>query len=204
MRRNLKQEIIKTAKRLFGERGYSDISMRDIADALQISVGNLTYHFKKKGMLIEAVILDGALVERKSEPPKTLVQLNDFLADLIEKQLEYPAYFENYTHLAHEYPAIHQMQLLRMEDLKATLQAAFDILQRKELIKKDKLKGQTQYLIDAVMMLCIYGMAWEKTMLYSRSLKKRLAMLWSLLYPNLTKGGKKEFHKKMECSLNEL
>lgn len=40
-----KERIRRTASRLFSERGYRAVTMRNIADELGISVGNLTYHY---------------------------------------------------------------------------------------------------------------------------------------------------------------
>ena len=48
MKKNTRQLILDTAKRLFNERGYNGVSLKDIADELNISKGNLTYHFRKK------------------------------------------------------------------------------------------------------------------------------------------------------------
>lgn len=44
----IKEEIITQARLLFQEYGYDDVSMRQIASACNISVGNLTYHYAKK------------------------------------------------------------------------------------------------------------------------------------------------------------
>lgn len=44
MSQNTKGDIIACARRLFEAQGYNGISMRDITKALDISVGNLTYH----------------------------------------------------------------------------------------------------------------------------------------------------------------
>ncbi|WP_239457712.1 TetR/AcrR family transcriptional regulator [Listeria seeligeri] len=41
MKKDTKQEIIETAFKLFREQGYANVSDRNIADALNISVGNL-------------------------------------------------------------------------------------------------------------------------------------------------------------------
>ncbi|MFV0497699.1 MAG: TetR/AcrR family transcriptional regulator [Candidatus Fimivivens sp.] len=48
MKRNTRQEILKTAKKLFNERGFNKVSNQEIADAVGIRKGNLTYHFNKK------------------------------------------------------------------------------------------------------------------------------------------------------------
>lgn len=55
MKKDVKTDILETARKLFNEQGYNGVSMRDIAGALGISVGNLTYYFKRKEDLLEAV-----------------------------------------------------------------------------------------------------------------------------------------------------
>ena len=42
MSKDTKQKILDTARELFNERGYNAVSLKDIADALNISKGNLT------------------------------------------------------------------------------------------------------------------------------------------------------------------
>lgn len=48
MNRDIRETIISEAEALFIEQGYSNTSMREIAKACSISVGNLCYHFPKK------------------------------------------------------------------------------------------------------------------------------------------------------------
>ena len=51
---NTKERIIQEAVRLFNERGVNQVGVRDIARALRISPGNLSYHFpKKEDLLVE-------------------------------------------------------------------------------------------------------------------------------------------------------
>lgn len=52
MNRGIKEDIIQASYKLFKEKGYSATSMRQIADACGIAVGNLSYHFPKKESII--------------------------------------------------------------------------------------------------------------------------------------------------------
>ena len=55
------QEKIKDATfRLLAEKGYAQVTMRDIAKKAGTAVGQLTYHYKKKELLICSVIEDVA------------------------------------------------------------------------------------------------------------------------------------------------
>ena len=51
----LKEKILSKADELFNENGISSTSPNQIAAALNISTGNLTYHFKTKAILIREV-----------------------------------------------------------------------------------------------------------------------------------------------------
>lgn len=55
-RQNRREEIINTAARLFSERGFVAVSVRDIADAVGCKQSALYYHFKDKRALLQAVL----------------------------------------------------------------------------------------------------------------------------------------------------
>ena len=57
-----KTRILDAALALFNERGLGETSLRDIADACGISLGNLTYHFPKRDDVVMALYLQ--LVDR--------------------------------------------------------------------------------------------------------------------------------------------
>ncbi|MBQ2436708.1 MAG: TetR/AcrR family transcriptional regulator [Clostridia bacterium] len=48
MTKNLRETIFRESVRLWDEKGYENVSMRDIAAACNIGTGNLTYYFPKK------------------------------------------------------------------------------------------------------------------------------------------------------------
>lgn len=48
MKRDTRRAILDMAKTLFSQQGYNAVSIGEIAGALGISKGNVTYHFKRK------------------------------------------------------------------------------------------------------------------------------------------------------------
>lgn len=52
-----KSKICDAAIRLFGEKGYSNVSLREIAEAAGTTIGNLTYHYAQKDLLLEAIAM---------------------------------------------------------------------------------------------------------------------------------------------------
>lgn len=55
---NLKDKILAEATRLFVARGYNGISMREIAEALNVSKAALYYHYRNKQDLMIAILQD--------------------------------------------------------------------------------------------------------------------------------------------------
>ncbi len=51
-----RQKILDTARALFNEQGLHRVGVRDIARALEISPGNLAYHFATKDDLVSALV----------------------------------------------------------------------------------------------------------------------------------------------------
>ena len=52
-----RDQIIVTAEQVLKKDGYHNLSTRRVADACGISVGNLTYHFPNKALLVEAIMV---------------------------------------------------------------------------------------------------------------------------------------------------
>lgn len=52
----MKQEIESAALKVFFQKGFSDAKMNDIADEIQISVGNIYTYFKNKKELFYSVV----------------------------------------------------------------------------------------------------------------------------------------------------
>ncbi len=69
-----KRRILDEAFRLFSHGKIEDFTMRNLAQALEIRVGNLTYHFQTKADLLEAVVLDQ--VANYAENTLSLLEVN--------------------------------------------------------------------------------------------------------------------------------
>ena len=69
----LKEKILIKAVELFNDRGISSTSPNQIAAELNISTGNLTYHFKTKAILVKAVY------EKMHVDSKDIIKLTGYL-----------------------------------------------------------------------------------------------------------------------------
>lgn len=70
-----KHEIIKTAARLFKEKGYSAVTMRDIAKAMGIKAASLYNHINSKQEILNAIII--SVAEQFTEGMKAICNSND-------------------------------------------------------------------------------------------------------------------------------
>lgn len=53
-----RDRVMAEARRLFMERGYSDVSMQQIADAAELRKATLYHHFRDKNALFTAIVLE--------------------------------------------------------------------------------------------------------------------------------------------------
>jgi len=60
-----KKLILDTARNLYNEFGLSNVTIRQIANKMKISSGNLTYHYKKRGEIVKGIFKDLEIVEFK-------------------------------------------------------------------------------------------------------------------------------------------
>ena len=56
--KNTRQKILDTSRNLFNDLGYSQVTIRMIASKLNMSSGNLNYHFRKREDILEALYFE--------------------------------------------------------------------------------------------------------------------------------------------------
>ncbi len=100
-----KQLIQDTAVRLFNERGYDKVSLRDIAREAGVAIGSLTYHFRRKEDLLDAILADlhgefEEALDRGLRGGELLANLVGLFAANEDNQARYPFYFADVTQVA--------------------------------------------------------------------------------------------------------
>lgn len=111
MRKNNRDRILETARRLFLKYGFNGISIRDIAAGARLTTGAIYFHFKSKRDIYAAICLEAVdlLIARFREavvagttPPQKLISTYDaYLAFYYENReyynilMEYRAAYES-------------------------------------------------------------------------------------------------------------
>ncbi len=195
MKKNIKNSILETGFHLFSERGYANVSMRDIADALGMSVGNLTYHFRTKEELIEATLIAQNAAFQKPPTPTTLKELNDLFLRGLEHQKSDDYFFRHYDQLKIISPKVYALQVEAIQRRKEALRESFRILERDGYMKEEEVAGHREALLDVINMIKVY---WSPSnQAFGSAQDSPLACLWSIIHPLLTEKGKAAFRDDM-------
>jgi len=82
----VEERIVRTAERLFAQRGFASTGMRAIAKAAQVSIGAIYHHFKSKEDILERIIHDE--LDRRRQALAELKAAGLPLKDQIQKIVE--------------------------------------------------------------------------------------------------------------------
>src|SRR6202161_3294618 len=85
-----RQEILRTAARLFQQRGYDATSMNDVAAALKLSKGGLYHHFQSKDEILYEIMNHAMQIteERVLNPVRGIADAEERLRALIRLHIE--------------------------------------------------------------------------------------------------------------------
>jgi len=85
-----RQEILRTAARLFQQRGYDATSMNDVAAALKLSKGGLYHHFQSKDEILFEIMNHAMEItqDRVLNPVRTIAYPEERLRALIRLHIE--------------------------------------------------------------------------------------------------------------------
>ena len=111
MARDTRHRILVASLLLFNEHGVPRTTINDIADEIDISPGNLHYHFRRKSQIVDALTAEFQADARKVlHPPESdTVSLDDFwwfLHHLLELKDAYRFMLTDTEVLADEYPGV--------------------------------------------------------------------------------------------------
>lgn len=193
MRKNIKSDIIETAKRMFNERGYEQVSTYDISSALGISQGNLNYHFKRKEDILEAVVGEMYSHYVKPETPATLEELNEKFLRFQSFAKENAFYFWHFTQVSQMAEHITKMQTQIINDSYTIFKDAFQLLRENGDLKSETYPGQYEQIIQVLMMTCIYWIPHSQLTQSTGTKQNFLDCIWGIILPLLTESGKIQY-----------
>ena len=196
-----KRSILDTALRLFNELAYSKVTIRMIAQALDMSSGNLNYHYKKRDAILEALYFDMVRVfdERIEQLEQKEINFNTIKEDIkdsMERMIEFRFFWTDFYNLLQQNETIKRHFTDAYVNRKKGTKLLFSILIKKGLMKSASHPKEHDFLIEKMI-------GFSNTWLYTSSVYKtekltatfidrQADILLSFLYPYLTETGKKQ------------
>ena len=198
MSRDTRQAIMDTARRLFSERGYNAVSIQDLAAELGISKGNLSYHFRRKEQIVEALLRQNAEGGRYLAVPGSIGALDALFSHQYHVVCSNAFYFWHYDQMAQLSPEISAMQREARDRMRGVYRAAFTVLVESGAFRAEdaagrRLKAEQERLIDALIMTAVYWLPYRRLMQEAdEGAEAMSAQCWSLLIPWLSVQGVRE------------
>lgn len=187
-----KQKILEVSKKLFNEKGYQNVRMREISSQLNISVGNLTYHFNKKEDILKELMKNVAPLKNEQKAD-SLIELNEFIRDMLKSIQDYLFFFvsDELPQLDDDFAKTNQQKVALLKTHLITIIVEL----RDEGYFLETLSNQTITAIVEMMMLAHLTWARRVNMhgLLAYPMDDFLSYHWDIFSPFFTIRGKKEF-----------
>ena len=167
MARDTRQRILEAALTLFNAEGEPHVTTNRIADELEISPGNLHYHFRTKATLIEALFggFEQRMLELLATPEERHPDIDDiwlFLHLAFETIGEYRFLYRDLTDLCSRHRGLHQrfrgILNLSMETARSLLEGLKDA---GELQANDH---QLDAIVRNIVLVSTYWLAFDQVL----------------------------------------
>jgi AcrR family transcriptional regulator len=200
-----KDRIRKAAKNLFSQNGYDAVSLRMIAEEAGTTIGNLTYHYRRKEDLIAAIQEESqadfmAGLDPIPQNPRDITRYLKLMAEKSQEgHDENPFYFRNMIELCDNFTSIRE----NTADFRAKIYheylECFDRLRTSGHMRVDiPIRNYSNLAYIIVVLVTIWtqnASSYDDHDLPRPSLKDSLR---SLVFPYLTPTGR-ELFQEMDC-----
>lgn len=195
-----KERILNSAVELFNQKGLVNVTMRDLANELDISLGNLTYHFKKKEELMEA-IHERIISERNSlmenvQMIPSIANIQSQLVPLLQLYERYRFFHQDILEVMRAYPKIAEIQREHINNQITYIKAIIDYSIGSGNMRQEVVPGQYQQLAESVWMLLTFWLTQREIRSQQGDYYNQArSAMWNLVVPILTEKGLGNFNK---------
>lgn len=198
-----KEKIKLTARKLFNRDGFKNITLREVAKALSISYGNVTYHYKTKNQLIIELYED--MLRDTIEIQKTFNFNNLFIGILeapklaFEISMNYLFFYVDFVEIKRSFPEISSKLDQDNTSRKSGYLHLLKQLQIQGILRKDLTDEDLDYLMElSGAMRTFFFINLHPKDFSDADLKiKYVTYLNRLIFPYLTKEGIKKYHSHL-------
>lgn len=196
MKGKTKLKIIKKSIELFNINGFSNVSLGKIAEELKVSPGNLTYHFKKKDDLMNAVYRFFQQEINKVSPEEEvfaeLKKIDEQVEAFYDFQKHFKFFYLDLLEIERAFPLIAKAHFIHIEKQILRL---FNILiynVGNGALNKYTTQKNYSHLSRQIWMTSVYWMSQSIVRGKEDKMEDLKDAIWFQIYPHLTKRGKSE------------
>ncbi|QQS31171.1 MAG: TetR/AcrR family transcriptional regulator [Sphingobacteriales bacterium] len=175
-----KAQILQKALLLFNEKGYINVGVREIARDLDISPGNLSYHFGKKEDILIALLnqfrdANSSLYEEYFEKDATLSHFLQLMKSIFESQYQYRGVFIGNQYIQSELKSADSFNYKETYNNRV---AGFTRI-FKTLIEAGQIQSTDEDIAFLVSLLTLIGRFWiQEATLFNHSPDKETTILY--------------------------
>jgi AcrR family transcriptional regulator len=146
-----KKEIKAVSRQLFNVLGVMNVTLRDVAQAMQKSYGNITYHFPTKEVLILQLFNDMhqtlASLQKPPDPANLLTYFLELPGISYDITLCYLFFTVDYTELKRHYPEICRRINVLNEERKQKWQTLMKVLRAEHYLQAALTDSELDYIM---------------------------------------------------------
>lgn len=193
-----KGRILDASLHLFNEQGIANVSQHTIAKHLEISPGNLTYHYPKKAAIEEALyfelveLMDKAFDNFSAQKVnvKSMLKSSDAL---FEHMYHYRFFFFDIVHIFRTNTTIKEHYTKLQNNRKLQFRGIIQELSSRGIIRKEALPNEYEKLYERIQLTFDFYLAYSgitRTKISKEIIEEQKTSFIYTLYPYLTSKGK--------------
>lgn len=192
-----KDKIIEAAIGLYNEKGLTNITSRHIAAEIEISHGNLEYHFPNKEALLLAIYdkmrreVSGFYGEQDQDIAHPIEHLHRILLRLEEFQGEYMFFNLDVLEISRSYSKVNRLLEDTLQIRKVQMVAIFHKFIESKYMKPEPAKGYYERLQHTIRILITFWKSQEAVLSYFdfNQNGEMVKHVWELILPHFTTEG---------------
>jgi AcrR family transcriptional regulator len=196
-----RQNILRAARILFNERGVSNVSQRLISDYIAISPGNLTYHFKKRSDILEALYFEYAQemedhISTFNQQEANLFNLAKLAKSLSKIGFEYRFFTIDFVQIIRENTKIKKHHQTLVKQRQNQLETVLKRFEEQGIMRAQEIADEHKMLLMRLELLSDYWLIYVGTNgdeVLLKHTRTQTELFMQSIYPYLTQKGKSEF-----------
>ena len=203
---NTKNKIIEAAIRLYNEKGLTNVTSRHIAAAINISHGNLEYHFPNKEALLLAIYqqmrqeVSGFYQDQANDISNPVEYLHNILVRLEEFQSKHMFFSLDVLEISRKYVKVNLLLKDTFQIRQSQMRALFKKFVESNYMEQEPAPGYYARLQHTIRILITFWQSQEAVLTnFDFSGKGEMVKhVWELLIPHFTEKGKARYQSVIE------